>query len=200
MASPGTEDGAYAARLERLRSIWWKRLFDVQRPYRRHLCSLRLGLVLDVGCGTGRNLENLKDCGGAVGVDHNPHSVAIARRRGFEAYVPDAFRASPHAVPGRFDSLLLAHVAEHMTVDEGVTLLREYLTYVRHGGRAVLVTPQEAGFRSDPTHVVFLGLTSLDRLARAAGLEPRAAYSFPLPRLFGRVFRYNEFVLVADKP
>ena len=28
--------------------------------------------------------------------------------------------------PGRFDTLLLAHVAEHMTEDEVVALLREY--------------------------------------------------------------------------
>jgi len=71
---------------------------------------------------------------------------------------------------------------------------------VRSGGRAVFITPQEAGYRSDPTHVEFVDLARLDSLARKAGLEPVSAYSFPFPRPVGRVFKYNEFVLVAHKP
>lgn len=32
------------------------------------------------------------------------------------------------------------------------------------------------------------------------GLQVEKSYSFPLPRLAGRLFKYNEFVLVARKP
>jgi SAM-dependent methyltransferase len=191
-----TEGSDYTKRQVRIGGTWWKRLLDVQRPYRSHLRRMQLGLVLDLGCGLGRNLANL---GGGVGVDHNPHSVALARSRGHTAFLPDDFRASPYGQPSRFDSLLLAHVAEHMRFDEARALLAEYLPYVRNGGRAVLITPQEAGYRSDPTHVEPYDLAALDRLARAVGLAPEAAYSFPFPRLAGKVFKYNESVLIARK-
>src|SRR5688572_3247513 len=146
-----TDDAAYTERLER--AAWWKRLLDVQRPYRWHLRWLELGFVLDVGCGVGRNLVNLGGRAAGVGVDHNPASVAAARRRGLEAFTPDELRTSPYAFPGRFDALLLAHVAEHMHEAEAAALLREYLDLVRPGGRVVVITPQEAGHASDPTHV-----------------------------------------------
>lgn len=200
MPSAGTEDGAYARRLERLQSVWWKRLLDVQRPYRNHLRRLRLGFVLDVGCGTGRNLANLSRLGGAVGVDHDPEAVAIAKGRGLEAYLPDEFRTSRRAEPGRFDSLLFAHVAEHLGSNGAADLLLQYLPYVRPGGRVVLITPQEAGYRSDPTHVEFMDTRTLERLSRDVGLEPLQAYSFPFPRFTGPVFKYNEFVAIARKP
>jgi SAM-dependent methyltransferase len=199
MTTPSfTKGDDYTGHLERLASVWWKRLLDVQRPYRMHLQRLRLGFVLEVGCGIGRNLVNLG--GQGVGVDHNADSVARARERGLTAFVPEEFRASPHAVPGRFDALLVAHVLEHMRFEEAAALLREYLPYVRAGGRAVLITPQEAGFRSEASHVEFMDLAVLDRLARAVGLAPQSGYSFPFPRLAGKVFKYNEFVLVAQRP
>ena len=95
-----TDETGYTERLSRLESVWWKRWLDVQRPYRWNLRRLALGYVLDVGCGTGRNLINLGGRAAGVGVDHNPTSVAAARARGLEAFLPDDFRASPHAAPG----------------------------------------------------------------------------------------------------
>jgi SAM-dependent methyltransferase len=200
MASPSTEGPAYAERLQRLQCSWWKGFLDVQRPYRWNLRRLKLGFVLDVGCGIGRNLANLGGRGAAVGVDHNPDAVRIAKQRGFEAHLPDSFRTSPYAVQDRFDSLLLSHVAEHLPFEETTELLLTYLPYVRSGGRVVIETPQEFGFRSDPTHVHFVDFQVLARLCQAAGLKPLTAYSFPFPRFVGRLFKYNEFVLVARKP
>src|SRR3954452_12417168 len=111
-----TRGDAYTDRLNRLESVWWKRLLDVERPYRWYLQRLQLGFTLDVGCGVGRNLINLD--GNGVGVDHNQTSVAEARSRGLTAMTPDDFAASEYARPGRFDTLLLAHVVEHMSAAE----------------------------------------------------------------------------------
>jgi 2-polyprenyl-3-methyl-5-hydroxy-6-metoxy-1,4-benzoquinol methylase len=197
----GTGDGAYTRRLVRLESSWWKRALDVQRPYRWHLRRLRLGFVLDVGCGLGRNLLNLVKLGGSgVGVDHNVESVAAARARQLTAYTPEEFAASSYARPGRFDSLLLSHVVEHLYFDDALALVRQYLPYLRSGGQVVFITPQEAGHASDPTHVLFTDLPALERLAGALQLVPVRGYSFPFPRPAGKVFKYNEFVLLARKP
>ena len=176
----------------------WKRWLDVQAPYRWNLRRLGLGFTLDLGCGTGRNLAHLG--GNGVGVDHNEHSVAAARARGLEAFTSEDFAASTYAQPGRFDALLVAHVLEHMRLEEAIALVGVHLAYVRAGGRVVLITPQEAGFASDPTHVAFTGFAELERVLAAHGLALERRYSFPFPRFVGRIFRHNEFVAVGRKP
>jgi SAM-dependent methyltransferase len=187
----------YAERLERLAGARWKRWLDVQAPYRWNLRRLALGRTLEVGCGIGRNLAHLPP--GSAGIDPNPHAVAAARRRGLAAFEPDAFLRSPLAV-ARFDALLFAHVLEHLRPAAAEALVAEHLGFLRPGGRLVLITPQEAGFRSDPTHVAFLDFAALGLLLARLGCEPLRAYSFPFPRLAGRIFRHNEFVVVGRRP
>src|SRR3954467_13785687 len=46
--STSTKDAEYAERLTRHSGVWWKRLLDVQRPYRMHLQAMKLGFVLDI--------------------------------------------------------------------------------------------------------------------------------------------------------
>jgi NAD(P)H-nitrite reductase large subunit len=75
-----------------------------------------------------------------------------------------------------------------------------YLDLLRAGGRVVVMTPQEAGFRSDPTHVEFMDFDKVHAVMRGAGLRVERRYSFPLPRFAGAVFKYNEFVTIGHKP
>ncbi len=192
---PSSTDDAYAARLTRLGGRRWKRVLDVQAPYRWNLRSLEPGFTLDVGCGVGRNLAHLD--GNGVGVDPNTAAVAEARRRGLDAFSPEEFAASPHAVEGRFDSLLLAHVLEHLEPGEAAALLATYVPYVRPGGKVIVITPQEAGQRSDATHVAFVDFARADDLVAAAGVRVERHRSFPFPRPVGRYFRHNEFVTVG---
>ncbi|MDN3920475.1 class I SAM-dependent methyltransferase [Roseateles violae] len=193
-----TESVSYTRELQRKEGIWWKRLIPVQLPYRWNLQRLRLGFVLDLGCGIGRNLRNLD--GNGVGVDHNDQSVQTSRLRGYRAFTPAQFMESPYARCGTFDSLLLSHVAEHMHEDECIALLNEYLPFVRPSGQVVLICPQEAGYASDATHVQFMDFEALTRSLAALGISPERSYSFPLPRSFGRFFKYNEFVAVGKVP
>ncbi|MFI7606002.1 methyltransferase domain-containing protein [Micromonospora sp. NPDC049366] len=188
----------YTRRLQRLGGARWKRALDVQAPYRWNLRRLHLGRTLDVGSGLGRNLANLD--GNGVGVDHNPTSVAHTRAAGFEAYTIDEFHRSPHARPDAFDSLLAAHLLEHLPADEANDVIASYLPYVRSGGTAVFITPQERGYRSDASHVRFVGFPEAAETCRALGLTVLRQYSFPFPRALGRVFTYNEFVTVARLP
>jgi 2-polyprenyl-3-methyl-5-hydroxy-6-metoxy-1,4-benzoquinol methylase len=193
-----TQDERYSARLLMKESAWWKRLINAQAPYRWNLRRLNPGFALDIGCGLGRNLVNLN--GNGVGIDHNKRSVEIARSRGLQAFTPDDFQKSPFNSPGRFDSLLLSHVAEHMTEPEVVDLMKAHLHLVKPGGQVIVITPQESGYRSDPTHVQFLDFESLRSIVQRAGLVHMKEFSFPFPRAFGRLFKYNEFVCVSKKP
>jgi SAM-dependent methyltransferase len=196
-AAMRTTDASYADHRLEHESAWWKRLLDVQRPYRAHLRNLKLGFVLEVGSGVGRNLEHLR--GSSVGVDHNARAIEIVRSRGLTAFLPDDLRASAFGRPGSFDSLLFSHVIEHMTPAEASDLVAGYLDLLRDGGRVVVVTPQEAGFRSDPTHVELMDFATVGGVLRSAGIDVERQYSFPLPRFFGRFFKYNEFVTLGRK-
>ena len=190
-------DRDYTARLEKQTGKGWKRLLGAQVPYRRHIRRVVEGRVLDVGCGIGRNLQHLD--GHGVGVDLNPHSIEVARRNGLTAYTSDEFAAGPDTTPESYDSLLFAHVLEHMTPAQASSLLGDYLPYLRFRGRVVIIVPQEAGFRSDPTHVTFLDLEDLAQIESEHGLVREAGYSFPLPRSIGRVFTHNETVALSRK-
>jgi SAM-dependent methyltransferase len=189
-----TAEGSYTERLVRRSGARWKQKLDVQAPYRWNLRRL-IGerATLDVGCGIGRNLAHLP--AGSAGVDHNPTSVALCREAGLTAYTGEEFLARP-AEPA-FDGLLAAHLVEHLPQGGAPAVLRPYLPYLRPGAVVVLICPQERGFASDPTHTVFTDQPALAALAAELGLAVERQFSFPLPRMAGRVFTYNEFVTVA---
>ena len=188
----------YTARLRDKSSRRWKQVLDVQAPYRWNLRRQNLGRTVDIGCGIGRNLHALPP--GSVGVDHNVTSVAMAREAGLDAMTVEEWRASDLSRSGAFDALLLAHVIEHMSYDEAVGLMADYLPALRPGGKVFFICPQEKGYASDATHVSWTTGADLARLARAVGLRPEAPHSFPFPRILGRVFTYNEFTLLAHRP
>jgi SAM-dependent methyltransferase len=190
----GTASAAYTNRLAARSGARWKRVLDVQAPYRWNLHRL-LGerRTLDVGCGIGRNLAHLP--AGSVGVDHNATSVQVCRKAGLEAHTVAEFLAQ-EATP-RFGGLLAAHLIEHLPAGEAVGVLAPYLPYLEPAARIVLICPQERGFASDATHTVFTDQPALAALAGELGLRVQRQYSFPLPRRAGRVFTYNEFVTVA---
>ncbi|HEX5402724.1 MAG TPA: methyltransferase domain-containing protein [Pseudonocardiaceae bacterium] len=191
-----TENSDYTERLMRLEQPLWKRALDVQAPYRRKLRELFGDRdVLEIGCGLGRCLGHLAPHG--VGVDHNKHSVQVCRDRGLTAFTTDEFFDTEYAKPGRFGGLLAAHLIEHMPRPEAVRILGGYLEYLAPGALVVFICPQERGYSADPTHVAYTDLDGLADVAGQLGLTVRERLSFPLPRFAGKVFPYNEFVVVA---
>jgi SAM-dependent methyltransferase len=192
-----TTSEAYARRLQEREGARWKQVLDVQRPYRWNLRRQRLGRTLDVGCGIGRNLTAL--AAGSLGVDHNPSSIELARARGLNAITTDEFDSLNPRPPARpeYESLLLSHVLEHMRRDEGIRLLEHYLPFVAR--TVAVICPQEKGYATDDTHVTFLDGAAISAMLEQVGLRVRSVSSFPFPRLVGRVFPYNETVVLADR-
>jgi 2-polyprenyl-3-methyl-5-hydroxy-6-metoxy-1,4-benzoquinol methylase len=192
-----TRSPAYGEHLKKHQTAAWKSLLQVQAPYRWNIRRLITGDVLDVGCGIGRNLSHLG--GRGVGVDHSEYCVAQARLAGLEAFSPEDFFAwvvSQHAM---FDHLLLAHVIEHMKIDEAKSLIEQYGKFLKPGGTLILITPQSAGYASDSTHVTYFDFVNIARLLDTSQYRHETEYSFPFPKVFGRWFLYNEFVSVWKK-
>jgi 2-polyprenyl-3-methyl-5-hydroxy-6-metoxy-1,4-benzoquinol methylase len=194
-----TEGLDYTNRLINKRNPLWKKLLskyvDLQLPYRWNLKRLNSGLTLEIGCGIGRNLTTLQNLG--VGIDHNVHSVEVSRSLGLIAFTPSEFKASSFNKPNTFDSLLLSHVAEHMTLAEVIEVLNEYLGLLKPNGILIIITPQEVGYGSDSTHIEFMNFQKLRYIYSEINFRVIKEYSFPFPRFFGNLFIYNEFVSVG---
>jgi SAM-dependent methyltransferase len=193
-----TQEKNYTEFLVDRQKSGWKRFVDVQAPYRWNLQRLQPGFILDIGCGLGRNLINVQ--GKGVGIDHNLDSVKVARDLGLTVFTPEEFYNSKFSNSQQFDSLLMAHVAEHMNQNEVVELLKKYIDFLKPGGKLILITPQEAGYKSDPTHCEFMDFPKLNKITNRLGFNRLDAYSFPFPRFVGHFFTYNEFISVSCKP
>jgi len=191
-----TKGKDYADRLQNLSGAKWKTVFDVQRPYRWNLKRLGLGKTLDVGCGIGRNLGNLSKQ--SVGVDHNKHAIKIAKQAGYNAATTEDFKKNKNQYgKDSFDSMLLAHVLEHLTTADGKRIIKEYLPYVRE--KVVVICPQEKGFTTDETHINFLTHSDIEKILKSCGLKIIKSYSFPFYKKAGKIFTHNETVVVANK-
>jgi SAM-dependent methyltransferase len=123
----------------------------------------------------------------------------IARSKGLTAYSTDEWESSPDAVRGSFDSILLAHVLEHLSETDADQVINSYLPYLKPGGNLVLICPQEKGFPTDPTHIRWVDNSELRKTGTRLGFIEVKNYSFPLPRIAGKLFTYNEFVYVGRR-
>jgi SAM-dependent methyltransferase len=148
--------------------------------------------ILDVGCGTGANLELLGEFGEAEGVDVSIDALAFCRARGLQNVRQGAAEKLPYET-GTFDLVTALDVVEHL--DDDVAGLREMRRVLRTGGRALLFVPAFMflwGVQDDVSHHRRrYTLTGLRRVVGEAGFEvERSTYaniSFFAPILAGRL-------------
>ena len=159
---------------------WW---FRGRRAVLRALLD-RAGLtpplrVLDAGCGTGRNLEDLRRLGEARGVDPSEDAVRFCRERGLDGVEQARVESLPFP-EGSFDLILAADVLEH-TDDDGAAL-RELHRVAAPGALLVATVPAYAWLwtASDEQleHRRRYRRGELAARANAAGWEPRFATYF----------------------
>src|SRR5258706_3495592 len=94
--------------------------------------------ILDVGCGTGANLEMLSEFGVAEGVDVSPEALSFCQARGLEKVKLGAAEALPYD-ENSFDLATGLDVVEHL--DDDLAGLKEMRRVLRPGGRALLFVP-----------------------------------------------------------
>ncbi len=100
------------------------------------------GRLLDVGCGNGQFLAEMRDLGWKVtGLDPDERAVRLAREeRGLEAY--QGTLRDMKFPEQSFDVITLVHVIEH--AHDPVGTLRECFRVLKAGGRLVVRTPNVA--------------------------------------------------------
>lgn len=94
--------------------------------------------ILDVGCGTGANLQMLGGHGVAEGVDVSPEAIEFCRARGLSRVKQGAAEALPYE-DASFDLVTALDVVEHL--DDDVAGLKEVQRVLRPRGRALLFVP-----------------------------------------------------------
>jgi SAM-dependent methyltransferase len=148
--------------------------------------------ILDVGCGTGANLEMLSEFGAAEGVDVSAEALSFCQARGLRNVKLGEAEHLPYEA-GAFDLVTGLDVVEHL--DDDRAGLREMARVLRPGGRALLFVPAFMflwGVQDDiSNHRRRYTLPELRRAVRESGFEvERASYvnlSFFAPILLGRL-------------
>ena len=191
------EKQVYVNRLIGISNKRFKTFLQPINPYRIGLKKWVRGSCLEVGCGIGRNLGYLNNPDN-LGIDLNEHAVSKSRSLGHQAITTEHFESRRADLP-KFDNLLFSHVLEHMDYASAVKLIESYLPALNESGAICIICPQERGFASDPTHVEFMNIEKLTSVIKECGLVVHRSFSYPLPRLFGRLFIYNEFVMIVGK-
>jgi demethylmenaquinone methyltransferase/2-methoxy-6-polyprenyl-1,4-benzoquinol methylase len=115
-------------------------------PWRREIVTAlapRAGeLILEVGCGTGRNFEQIQHwlgpTGRLIGVDQSPemlaHAHALVERRGWSNVELVEAGAEDFAIPATVDAAMLCAVHDVMRSPAGLT---NVVRHVREGGRVI---------------------------------------------------------------
>jgi SAM-dependent methyltransferase len=148
--------------------------------------------ILDVGCGTGANLEMLAPFGDAEGVDVSTEALDFCQTRGLQNVRQGEAERLPYE-DKFFDLVTGLDVVEHL--DNDVAGLQEMRRVLRPGGRALLFVPAFMflwGVQDDiSNHRRRYTLASLKQVVREAGLEVELAtyanITFFVPILLGRL-------------
>jgi 2-polyprenyl-3-methyl-5-hydroxy-6-metoxy-1,4-benzoquinol methylase len=143
-----------------------------------NLVASETGRLLDVGCGNGEFIEQMRSYGWTVaGIDLDPSAVAYGRSRGLDVHV-GTIADLPETT--QYDVIALTHVIEH--VPDPIELLRECAKRLRPvTGRIVITTPnlESLGHKwfgkywrglEVPRHFVIFSSTGLRQCVARAGL------------------------------
>ena len=135
-----------------------------------------IGRHLDVGCGTGQNLESLARTTGSrsVGLDFAPAALAHCRARGLHRLVQGSVMQLPFR-PQSFDLVTCFEVLYHREIGDWRTAIAGLAAVLRPGGILLLREPA-FGFLAGDHDVVVQGARRFRRAevraaVRATGLE-----------------------------
>ena len=146
--------------------------------------------ILDVGCGTGANLEMLENFGKAEGVDVSDDALEFCKSRGLNVH-----KGIAEKLPFEdesFDIVTALDVVEHL--DDDVEGLKEMHRVLRKGGKSLIFVPAFMwlwGVQDDiSNHRIRYNKTQIvERLEKSGFQVTRATYAnftFFAPILAGR--------------
>jgi len=135
------ERAAYKALADEEATHWW---FQGRRAVLNDLIEKMGGLheaskIVDVGCGTGGNLEMLSRFGDVTGLEFDPEARSIAKARGIGSVEACDLRRPLHVPDASIDLIAMFDVLEHLEDDVGA--LTHLAPKLNNDGRIILSVP-----------------------------------------------------------
>lgn len=93
--------------------------------------------ILDVGCGTGRSLEEFKKIGTVFGLDNSSEALKYCKKRGLKNLILGSAEET-HLQSGYFDVITLLDVLEHT---DDVKTLKEMQRILKKNGIIIITVP-----------------------------------------------------------
>ncbi len=156
--------------------------------YEPYLIGFPKGRLLDVGCGNGRYLNEMRRLGWQVeGLDPDPLSVSLARDK-YNLNVHETTLENSVLHDESYDVITLNHVIEHL--HDPAACLSKCIKLLRPGGHLIIRTPNadslghrvfgESWFPLEvPRHFYIFSSQSLRSLAEKVGFEVRFTRTAP---------------------
>lgn len=134
--------------------------------------------ILDIGCGLGQFLNNLKTKGfkNLYGVDINEESIINCRNNGLNVEMINDIRDYAKNTTIKFDRIVMSHVLEHIDKEliiDTLIYIRKYL--LKEGGVFLLMVPNAQSYTGtywryeDFTHTIIFTAGSCLYVLKAAG-------------------------------
>ncbi len=139
------------------------------------------GELLDVGCGNGQYLAQMRDLGWRVsGVERDPNGAGVAAKRIGDDRIHADLAAANTARRDGYDVVTLSHVIEHLL--DPIDTLVECRRLLRPGGLIVIATPnfESLGHRQfkrnwlhldPPRHIQLYTTATLSQVVERAGFS-----------------------------
>jgi len=120
---------------------WWYR---ARREILSTLIAREIALppearILEVGCGTGHNLEMLRRFGRVDGIEVDPAAREMAAARLGQPILDAPLPALPGIADGAYDMIAILDVIEH--VEEDVAGMRALAAKLKPGGKILITVP-----------------------------------------------------------
>ncbi|MBN1896571.1 MAG: class I SAM-dependent methyltransferase [Candidatus Aenigmarchaeota archaeon] len=152
----------YVKHLERLQ-LTRDNIYD----YKKVVLDRVNGLVLDVGCGTGRLMKIIKSKCDVKGIDIDSGNVRHCLKEGL-----DVRKGSVAKIPFRdnsFDFCVCWNLLEHLERDELMNASKELIRVTKRGGRIIVHSPSfNPSFWDTPDHTYPVSEERLNRLFNQA--------------------------------
>jgi len=138
------------------------------------LSEMPPGRLLDVGCGSGEFVKQMRDLGwdAVDGIDSDPKAVEACKT----ANIPNIHNARMSEIRGPYKYLVLNHVIEHFS--DPKVFMGDMLRLLENGGVVLVKTPNSLSLMSrifgrywrgieSPRHMNVFSIASLDALFRS---------------------------------